>query len=52
VKCKGEYTEALSEAKENKRVKVELIGLPEDRNYGDVEELLSKLCNIERRKSF
>jgi predicted secreted protein len=50
-KGKGVFTEALSEAMVNAGVKVEVIGLPEDRKYGDIEETLSKLRNLNRRKT-
>lgn len=51
-KGKGVFTEALCEAMANAGVKVEVIGLPEDRKYGDIEEILSKLRNLNRRKLF
>lgn len=51
-KGKGIFTEALCKAIANAGVKVGVIGLPEDRKYGDIEELLSKLCNLKGRKPF
>lgn len=50
-KGNGVFTEALCEATANAGVKVEVIGLPEDRKYGNIEELLSKICNLKKEKT-